>query len=162
MPTVYFMIGVPASGKSTFIKGSSELKELKIASSDNFIQTYAETEGKTYDEVFSETIDLATKFMNACVDEYIKNDISFIWDQTNLTKKSRAKKLARFPKHWKKVAVFLDTPQDAEWERRLASRPGKTIPKKILESMFNQLEPPDLVDEDFDRILSNVPMCMDA
>lgn len=158
MPTVYMMIGVPASGKSTAIKGSAELKTLPVASSDDYIQVRATITGRTYDEVFGESIDQATKYLDSVVETCIKGDISFIWDQTNLTKKSRTKKLSRFPKHWKKIAVYLATPEKEEWERRLASRPGKTIPKKILESMLTQLEPPDLVDEDFDRIISNVPM----
>lgn len=161
MPTVYFMIGVPASGKSTFIKGWEEMRDLPVASTDAWIEEYAKVKGKTYDEVFPDAIKNASSIMDMNVDSYIHTEQSFIWDQTNLTKKSRAKKLARIPKHWKRVAVYLETPEKEEWERRLASRPGKTIPKKILENMLTQLEPPDLVDEDFDRILSNVPMYAD-
>ncbi len=157
-PIVFMMIGVPCAGKSTFISGNSELKDLPIASTDNPIEFYAKTRNKTYDDVFSEFIREATNIMNASVDEFIRDNRSFIWDQTNLTKKSRASKLARIPKHWKKVAVYLETPEKEEWERRLNSRPGKTIPKHVLESMLTQLEPPNLVDENFDRILSNSPM----
>jgi predicted kinase len=158
MPTVYMMVGVPASGKSTFITNSPEMNHLPVASTDKYIEYFANFSGKTYDEVFSETIGIASKYMDAVIGEYVKTEVSFIWDQTNLTAKSRAKKLARVPKHWKKVAVYIALPDEAEHERRLASRPGKTIPKKILEDMKKQLEVPDLLNENFDRIMSNVPM----
>jgi hypothetical protein len=52
-----------------------------------------------------------------------------------------------------KIAVVFKTPDPAELERRLNSRPGKNIPKHVQASMADQLNnnPPTL-EEGFDEI----------
>ena len=75
-----------------------------------------------------------------------------IWDQTNVTAKTRGKKLNRVPAHYEKVAVYFVTPADAELKQRLANRPGKTIPANIVMGMVSQLEMPT-AEEGFDRII---------
>ena len=75
-----------------------------------------------------------------------------IWDQTNITAKTRMKKLAKVPSFYEKIAVYFNTPPEAELQRRLANRPGKTIPANIVMGMVSQLEMPT-ADEGFDRII---------
>jgi predicted kinase len=74
-----------------------------------------------------------------------------VWDQTNLTPKSRKSKLAMVPDHYKKIAVVFQTPEAAEWQRRLDSRPGKSIPQNILMGMASSMQMPG-PDEGFDSI----------
>ena len=141
MPTIYMLIGVPASGKSTWVeknKGNS-----LVISSDDLIEEYAKSQGKTYNEVFKEQIKVANKIMLEHAEAAFAADQDVIWDQTNLTKKSRASKLAIVPKHYRKDAVFFATPLEEEWQRRLNSRHGKSIPAHILDSMVEMLEMPD-------------------
>jgi len=142
MPTVYMLIGVPASGKSTWrekFKGDA-----LVISSDDLIETYAADHGKTYNEVFKEQIKIATKIALEHAEAAFAADQDVIWDQTNITKKSRASKLAMVPEHYRKTAVFFATPLEEEWQRRLNSRPGKSIPAHILDSMVEMLEMPVL------------------
>jgi tRNA uridine 5-carbamoylmethylation protein Kti12 len=40
------------------------------------------------------------------------------------------------------IAVVFPTPDHAELQRRLASRPGKTIPEGVVEQMIAQYEEP--------------------
>jgi hypothetical protein len=47
--------------------------------------------------------------------------------------------------------VFFPTPDQAEHARRLALRPGKTIPWNILNGMISTIEQP-ITDEGFDEI----------
>ena len=151
-PTLYMLVGVPGSGKSTWIANNFEYDGTLIASTDNFIEFTATRLNKTYNEIFKETISFATDAMMDDVQWAVSNDVNIIWDQTNITAKARAKKLAHIPKNYKKIAVFFPTPEDDEWTRRLESRPNKTIPNHVLEGMMNMIEMPT-VEEGFDEII---------
>ena len=142
MPTMYMLIGVPASGKSTWVEKNKG--NALVISSDALIEEYADDNGKTYDEVFKGQIKIATKIALEHAEAAFAADQDVIWDQTNITKKSRKSKLAMAPEHYRKTAVFFATPLEEEWQRRLNSRPGKSIPAHILDSMVEMLEMPEL------------------
>jgi len=80
------------------------------------------------------------------------NKKDLIWDQTSTTIATRAKKIRMLPEYYK-IAVVFRTPETAELQKRLASRPGKNIPWDVVSKMAQQLEaePPQL-DEGFDEI----------
>jgi predicted kinase len=141
MPTFYMLIGVPASGKTTWVEKNKG--DALVISSDNLIETYAADHGMTYNEVFKEQIKIATAVVKTEAQKAFDLDQDVIWDQTNITKKSRKSKLAMVPKHYHKTAVFFAAPPEEEWQRRLNSRPGKSIPSHILDSMVEMLEMPD-------------------
>ena len=142
MPTMYMLIGVPASGKSTWVEKNKG--DALVISTDNLIEMYAAENSKTYNEVFKEQIKIATKLAMQHAEAAFAAGQDVIWDQTNITKKSRASKLAMVPEHYRKTAVFFATPLEEEWQRRLNSRQGKSIPTHILDSMVEMLEMPEL------------------
>lgn len=153
MPTLYMLIGVPGSGKSTWLAGHPfDWSTTRIISTDNIIERRAQEQGKTYSEVFQREIKGATHQMNRELKQAVLDGADIVWDQTNLTKKSRAAKLAEIPDTYRKVAVFFPTPSDDELKRRLASRPGKTIPANVVLGMKSQLERPGK-DEGFDEVI---------
>jgi tRNA uridine 5-carbamoylmethylation protein Kti12 len=86
----------------------------------------------------------------------MEGPVVVIWDQTNLTVKSRRRKLSMFDSsRWTKFAVSF-VPSKEEWQRRLNKRKeetGKTIPEYVLDEMSKSYEPP-MVAEGFDQILS--------
>jgi predicted kinase len=92
--------------------------------------------------VFKSTVKVAEKEMYKQVTAAVEAGQDIVWDQTNLNKKTRAKKLDMIPDHYRKIAVFFPEPDDLE--QRLSSRPGKTIPANIIQSMRTNLEKPDL------------------
>jgi predicted kinase len=149
MPNFYMLIGVPASGKSTWRE--QHAGDALVISSDDLIEQYAASQGKTYNEVFKEQIKIATQIVNDHAKAAFAAEQDVIWDQTNITKKSRKSKLALVPPHYRKTAVFFATPLEEEWQRRLNSRQGKSVPAYILDSMVEMLEMPDL-DEGWDAI----------
>jgi predicted kinase len=151
MPTLYMLIGIPGSGKSSW-RNVHHLQSAVIISTDDLIEQYARTLGKTYSDVFQEYIKQATKISNEQLRVAIANNLDIIHDQTNLTAKSRANKLSKIPDSYRKVAVFFSTPDDAELKRRLASRPGKTIPANVVLGMRSQLERPSKA-EGFDEVV---------
>lgn len=148
MPTLYMLIGVPGSGKTTWIKNNK--KDAVVLSTDDYIERAAEKHSKTYSEVFKDVIGFATDQMEKDLVQAVRNKQDIIWDQTNLTAKTRKAKLNKIPRDYNKVAVFFGVPSDLR--DRLASRPGKTIPEPVIISMINQLQPPTQ-EEGFDEIL---------
>jgi tRNA uridine 5-carbamoylmethylation protein Kti12 len=81
----------------------------------------------------------------------VKTGLNIIWDQTNLTHGSRAKKLKEIPSsQYEKIAVVFMTPPDLD--ARLASRPGKTIPMNVIKQMLGSFEMPTL-HEGFSKII---------
>jgi len=150
MQKLYILIGVPGSGKSTWIKNCGI--DAVILSTDDKIEAAAEAAGKTYNDMFKSVIGEAERQMHADAVAAFAAGHDVIWDQTNVTAKTRGKKLNRVPAHYEKIAVYFNTPPEAELQRRLANRPGKTIPANIVMGMVSQLEMPT-ADEGFDRII---------
>lgn len=153
-PAVWILVGVPGSGKSTFV--ASQVADgddkIYIASTDNYIEDKAKFYNTTYDSLFQTEIKNAEKRMLDGVRNATALNYDIIWDQTNLNRKSRARKLAMIPDNYEKIAVVFSTPEEEELKRRLASRPGKNIPWGVMDTMIKTMNYPTL-DEGFDHIM---------
>jgi predicted kinase len=147
MSKCYQLIGVPGSGKSTWIKSQVQLLGLTIVSTDNFVEAYAVKQGKTYNEVFHEYMPEAVKLMTEQVQVARRFGHDIIWDQTSTTAASRRRKFRMLPKY-EHFAVVFATPEPDELDRRLMSRLGKSIPKHAMDRMIRDFEMPTL-DEGF-------------
>jgi predicted kinase len=148
------MVGVPGSGKSTWIANQNfDWTKTMVVSTDAIIDQRAAAQGKTYSDVFQSEIKSATAEMNKNLRDAIANEMDIIWDQTNASIKSRAGKMAQIPNDYRKVAVFFPTPNEKELRRRLHSRPGKNIPMHVVHSMISQIQPPTTA-EGFDEVIT--------
>ena len=143
MPKCYQLIGVPGSGKSTWVKNQIWALGLSVVSTDNFVEAYAEQQGRTYSEVFGDYMPTAIDLMIQQVAFAQQHGHAVIWDQTSVTEASRRKKFRMLP-DYKHIAVVFKTPDPEELSRRLASRPGKIIPEEIVQDMINKFEMPKL------------------
>lgn len=153
MPTLWMLVGVPASGKTTWLRNSDiDWNRTTLLSTDNIIEREAAALGKTYSEVFSRVIKQATKEMNQRLKTAVAENRDIVWDQTNLTTDSRVNKLQQIPSHYYKVAVYFPVPGKSEWNRRLLSRPGKVIPQNVLVSMSQGFSMPSKA-EGFDKVI---------
>jgi predicted kinase len=141
MAKCYQMVGVPGSGKSTWISNQEWANDCVIVSTDDFVQAYARSVGKTYSEVFDEFMPEAVNLMAKQVVEAREMGKDIIWDQTSTTIKSRARKFNMLP-DYEHVAVVFETPSRIELRRRLNSRPGKEIPDVVVEGMIMSFEMP--------------------
>lgn len=150
MPTLYVLIGVPGSGKSTWVANQAWAKDAVYVSTDHHVDAHATAKGKTYSDVFKQYMPTAVNLMTQDVIDARTAGKDIIWDQTSTTKASRAKKIRMLP-DYHKIAVVFPTPEAAELERRLKSRPGKYIPAKVMHQMINGLELPTKA-EGFDEI----------
>jgi predicted kinase len=150
MNKLYVLVGVPASGKSTWIKDQIWALGLTIVSTDAFVEDYARSQGKTYTEVFDEYMPTAVELMAEQVVRARELGHDIIWDQTSTTIATRAKKLRMLPDYYA-IAVVFRTPDRDTLDRRLISRPGKSIPRHVVDNMINNWEEPT-EDEGFKEI----------
>ena len=141
MPKCYQLIGVPASGKSTWTKSQDWMIGMEYVSTDQHVEIYAEQQGKTYSEVFTEYMPRAVELMAQEVVAARKVGRDIVWDQTSTTIKSRTRKFNMLPDYYH-IAVVFTTPDMAVLKERLASRPGKEIPWEIVQGMIDNFEMP--------------------
>jgi predicted kinase len=141
MPKCYQLVGVPGSGKSTWVKDQDWMLGLTMVNTDAFVEDYARTQGKTYSEVFVDYMPTAIDLMVEQVVFAREHSHSIIWDQTSTTVKSRARKFYMLP-DYEHIAVVFRTPEHKELMRRLMSRPGKEIPDHVVASMIASWEEP--------------------
>lgn len=150
MPKLYVLVGIPCSGKSTWVSSQLWAKDCVVVSTDNHVEDYAKHVGKTYSEVFDEYMPTAVNLMTEDVIAAREAGKDIIWDQTSVSRKPRARKLRMLPDYYK-VAVVFPTPDKDELKKRLESRPGKVIPPHVIESMINSFVMPSK-EEGFDEI----------
>jgi predicted kinase len=154
-PRLIMLSGIPTSGKSSYVRQGQEetpyLDGFIVLSTDAYIERVAERQGRTYNDAFSELIGEATKDMKNNLRLALRDNLSIIWDQTNLTPKVRRRKLAKVPPRYKRTAVWFDISLE-EALRRNETRPGKFIPKDIIKRMHESFVPPTK-SEGFDHII---------
>jgi predicted kinase len=141
MPRVYVLVGVPGSGKSTWIAQQEWARDCVIVSTDHWIEVFARELGRTYSEVFDLFMPAAVRAMSAQVSLAQQQGRDIVWDQTSVSVASRSKKFASLP-DYEHVAVVFATPEPDELARRLAQRPGKIIPDSVVQHMINTFELP--------------------
>ena len=141
MNKCYQLIGVPASGKSTWTKSQQWILGMEYVSTDHHVEVYAKEQGKTYSEVFTDYMPQAVELMAQEVRDAREAGRDIVWDQTSTTIKSRARKFNMLPDYYH-IAVVFPTPDHKELMRRLMSRPGKEIPDHVIASMIASWEEP--------------------
>jgi predicted kinase len=143
MSKCYQLIGVPGSGKSTWVDTQDWAITCANVSTDKWVEIYAKEVGRTYSEVFTDFMPTAVDLMakEVIMAQEMKRDI--IWDQTSTTVKSRARKFNMLP-DYEHIAVVFRTPEHTELMRRLVSRwdSGKIIPEHVVASMIASWEEP--------------------
>ncbi len=147
------LCGIPTSGKSTYVKKLKSMKYWEnavVLSTDDYIEEYAKRVGQTYNEVFDDVIPDATRELELQLNIAKENGKDIIWDQTNLSIKTRKKKLAKLPSYYRRNAVYFEVPLEDALERN-KHREGKFIPESILKRMWHQFEIPTR-NEDFDYV----------
>ena len=154
-PTVFVTVGLPYSGKSTYIKKDNVLRKLQIVDTDSFIENRAKMMGKTYQDVFKKTIGSASDRMKVMLDLYYRFKQSFIIDQTNLSVEKRERLIKQAKENNYKVValVFEKAPNDDELEKRVKMRSDKKIPMNVIKQMSEKFVRPTKA-EGFDEIIS--------
>ena len=136
---VVCMVGLPCSGKSTYIKKKFD-DSYVIISRDAIVEEIGE--GANYNEKFK-SVD--QKKVNKILDERkkqaIKEKKNVILDLTHMSRKSRRSSMGSFPKSYKRKAVVVLAGMRDIMDRN-EKREGKYIPSHVYESMTKAFYPP--------------------
>jgi predicted kinase len=152
MPILYVLVGVPGSGKSTWIGHQTfNWDNTVVVSTDIFVERYAMSVGKTYNEVFEDYMPTAIGLMAESAQLAFAEGKDVVWDQTSTTIKTRARKLRMAPATYIKIAVVFNTPSSTVHAKML-DRPGKVIPPEVIQDMVARFEMPT-VEEGFDKVI---------
>jgi predicted kinase len=154
-PKLYMLIGLPYSGKSTWLRkqiASRINPGFTVLDTDSHIEGIAKEQGLSYGDIFNSTIKYSEKLMYSKLAQAIANNFDIYWDQTNLTARSRAKKLAKIPDNYEKIAVVFGEPNPVELIHRIGKRNDKVIPKNVVDNMRYTYENPTQ-SEGFTKIL---------
>lgn len=145
---VIVLVGLPASGKSSYTKGfKSVTNKTFVISRDRIVM--AQFPEESYNEAWkacdqgevNSKLDMSFK-------EAKKEDLVII-DMTHMSKKSRRKSLSHFDSSYKKKAVVFLTDLETNMLRN-NQRCGKVIDKEVIDKMIRSFYPPTL--EEFDEI----------
>ena len=143
-------VGLPGSGKTTFIRDTFGSMPMAILSTDDIVDKITSGYGMTYDDGWEDLIKFATKVFNDKIGHAIFDNKHFIIDRTNLSPPSRKNTLKLLPSKYKKLCLYFDTPINII-DERLKQRPGKTIPKHVMAGMTERFIIPK-ISEGFDMI----------
>lgn len=152
-PTFTMLVGLPAVGKSTFIKDGG-FSDAVIVSSDAFVEARAAALGATYNDVWADCIKEAEAEMWDAFGEAYRARRNIVVDRTNMTVKSRRRFLATMsPSAYYRVAVVFEVPEEVRLQRA-TQRAGKVIGAPIIERMREFYQPPTLA-EGFDAVVAH-------
>jgi predicted kinase len=150
-PEIIMLVGAPCSGKSTWRQ--LNCPDYVLIDTDSYIERVAAARGLTYDELFQDEIKNAAQDMQNRLKRAIAGGQNIVWDQTNMTRKTRVSKLALLPEFYQNRAAVVFMPSVDVLVARNAQRAantGKAIPESVIRSMMASFEMPT-VDEGFTR-----------
>lgn len=139
------LIGLPASGKSTFSKELKEEREdVVIHSSDELREELFNDENNQNNngELFNE---LTKRMMRD-----LRNDKHIVMDATNVSRKRRKALLTQLPKEVRKIAIYIATDYN-ETLRRNNER-NRVVPIHAINNMYKNLQIP-IYSEGWDKII---------
>lgn len=161
-PKMHMLVGPPYSGKSTYVEEELAMRDMRrekgievndavLIDSDSILMEMAEKANTSYNQSFLLNHKKASKEMFRRAEAAVKAGKDIYWDQTNMSRKARARKLIMIPDHYEKIALVFKPMEGAELERRKALRTDKVIRQNIIDDMLESYERPEM-DEGFDRI----------
>ena len=131
MPTLYVLIGVSGSGKSTYAESLCQNTKLAVVSTDKIREQLfgSESDQREGDKVFKTAYDW--------VEYWIENGKDVVFDATNTTKRGRKQLLRSIRYPCIKVAVLFTPPIDVSIARN-ANR-QRIVPESVIRRQYEQL-----------------------
>ena len=148
MPKLYVMIGVPASGKSTFAKKLA-VKENAIHISRDEIRNSMLKQGEYF---FSKEKQVYKEFLNQ-IQINLGRGKDVIADATHLNRESRDKLLRNLAIDYNEIyviGIIMDTPYKTCIERNAKREGVAKVPYKEMIEMINNFRKPS-INENFDE-----------
>jgi putative nucleotidyltransferase with HDIG domain len=129
---VTLLAGLPGTGKDTWLQGNRG--DLPVISLDEIRKELRISPEETQGEVVQLAKERARRLM--------RQEQSFIWNATNVTKMMRQQLVELFVAYGARVRiVYLDAPLRTIFQRNRARQ--EYVPEHVIERLVDKLEPPD-------------------
>jgi len=154
-PLFCIAIGLPGSGKSTFIEKMASKINFVIASTDDIVDREAKKMGLSYSDAFNK-LDfraIQAEFNNNLAAAIAKRK-NIVIDQTNISSKSRRSKIDLIPAYYVRIALVFEVHEEL-LRQRLRNRAiatGKYISDHVIKQMTSNYQAPTK-NENFDLII---------
>lgn len=142
MPDLIMLVGIPASGKSSYAR--QNYKDYKIYSSD-------ELREKLFNDVNDQVHNNELfRYIHKNIIKDLRDGNNVVYDATNIYSKNRRKFLSKLSDiDCSKICVVFNVDVD-KCKLRNSTRERK-VPEEVIDKMYNKIETPS-IDEGFDKI----------
>ena len=152
--TLTVLIGVPRSGKSTWI--AQNANDQVVISRDTSLVEYAQKKynTKTYSEAFKSLSDDDQKAIDTIIGNQFSNAVKagkdIVIDMTNMSKKSRRKWVSQYGGNTKAIVFATDMDEISRRNEHDRKTIGKFIPQYVIDNMAKNFVFPQY--DEFDEI----------
>lgn len=149
MNTLYITVGLPGSGKSTYVKNFIKDKEIEYLSSDELRAVY----GK--DETDQSVTSIVFGHIKRKVDEFLKDGKNVLVDATSVNRKERSDYINTAKKYGAKVVAIvfkMDRQGLIDRNKKRGEQGGRVVPTFVIDKMLAKYEEPSY-DEGIDVII---------
>ena len=141
----YVKVGIPYSGKTSFVATHEWLAKLPQVSLDREVMLLANGDYSYWEKCVPE----ASRRCEEYQEELIRTRQSFVIDKTNLVHTVREKLISRLRQRgYQIVAIVLNPPNPQTLKERVKKRKGQVVPTDVQKKML------DLFNADKHRLLS--------
>lgn len=141
-PNIVLLSGPPTSGKTSF-RNRYIPDDYVVISNDEYVESVALEQGKTYTEVWADNIKEATRIARESFIVAAKEKIDIVIDTTNTTVRSRNRLLSQCKKeNFNLVCISFDVSLKTLKERAIERGEEKKIPVSAIEDMKERMTVP--------------------
>ena len=147
--TLYITVGLPGSGKSTYVKNFIKDKEIEYLSSDSLRAVYGKSEE---DQTVTP---LVFGHIKRKVDEFLKDDKNVLVDATSVNRKERSDYINTAKKYGAKVVAIvfkMDRQGLIDRNKKRGEQGGRVVPDWVIDKMLIKFEEPSY-DEGIDVMI---------
>ena len=147
--TLYITVGLPGSGKSTYVKNFIKDKEIEYLSSDSLRAVYGKSEE---DQTVTP---LVFGHIKRKVDEFLKDGKNVLVDATSVNRKERSDYIKTAKKYGARVVAIvfkMDRLGLIERNKKRGEQGGREVPTFVIDKMLAKFEEPSY-DEGIDVII---------
>jgi predicted kinase len=139
MNTLYITVGLPGSGKSTYVKNFIKDKDIEYLSSDSLRAVYGKSEE---DQTVTP---LVFGHIKRKVDELLKDGKNVLVDATSVNRKERSDYINTAKKYGAKVVAIvfkMDRQGLIDRNKKRGEQGGRVVPDFVIDKMLNKFEEP--------------------